>query len=78
MSNNLLNAAQQFVGQIAKKNATNKLADVPWKQDAIDAIMSGDQAKGQELANNIMKSYGFSSPEEAIQRGFQNLNGGKK
>lgn len=75
MANNFLQAAQQFIGNVIQNNATNNLANVPWKQDAINAITSGDQAKGQELANNILKSYGFSSPEEAIQKGFQNLNG---
>lgn len=75
MANNILQAAQQFVGQVVQNNVVNKMANVPWKQEAINAIMSGDQAKGQELANNIMKSYGFSSPEEAIQQGLQNLNG---
>lgn len=75
MANNFLQAAQQFIGQIVQNNATNNFANVPWKQDAINAIMSGDQTKGQELANNIMKSCGFSSPQEAIEKGFQNLNG---
>lgn len=74
MANNFLQSAQQFIGGILQKNATDNLMDVPWKQDAINAIMSGDQAKGQELANNIMQSCGFSSPEEAIQKGWQNLN----
>lgn len=74
MANNFLQPIQQFVGRIIQNKVVNNLANVPWKQDAIDAIMSGDQAKGQELANNVMKSYGFSSPEEAIQKGLQNLN----
>lgn len=75
MANSFLQAAQQFIGNVVQNNATNNLVNVPWKQDAINAITSGDQAKGQELANNILKAYGFSSPEEAIQKSFQNLNG---
>lgn len=73
MGSNLLQMAQQFMSGIIQKNAVNGLADVPWRQAAIDAIISGDQAKGQELANNIIQSYGFSSPEEAVQQGVQNL-----
>lgn len=75
MASNFLQAAQQFVGQAVQNNIVNRMANVPWKQEAINAIMSGDKAKGQELANNIMQSYGFSSPEEAVRQGLQNLNG---
>lgn len=75
MASNFLQAAQQFVGQVVQNNIVNRMANVPWKQEAINAIMSGDKAKGQELANNIMQSYGFSSPEEAVRQGLQNLNG---
>lgn len=75
MGNNILQAAQNFIGQVVQNNNSNKLANVPWKQAAINAIMSGDRAKMEELANNVMQSYGFSSPEEAVEKGIQNLNG---
>ncbi|MDE7431729.1 MAG: hypothetical protein K2N34_07440 [Lachnospiraceae bacterium] len=74
MGSNFLQAAQQFIGQAVQNKIVDKMANVPWKQEAINAILSGDQVKGQELANNILQSYGFSSPEEAVQQGFQNLN----
>lgn len=74
MENNLLQAAQQFVGQIIQNKADKNLANTPWRQSALDAIMSGDKTKGEELAANIMRSYGFSSPEEAVQIGLQNLS----
>lgn len=74
MGSNFLQAAQQFIGQAIQNNVVNKMANVPWKQAAINAILSGDQAKMEELANNVMQSYGFSSPEEAVQQGFKNLN----
>lgn len=73
MDNNLFQAAQNFIGNVQKNNAEGNLMNVPWKQAAISAIMSGDQAKCKELAQNVMKSYGFSSPEEAVQQGFNNL-----
>lgn len=72
---NLLKAAQDFMGQVVSNNADKNLANVPWKKAAIDAILSGDQAKGEQLANNLLKSYGFSSPEEAVKQGLQNLGG---
>lgn len=74
MANNLLQAAQQFVGQIIQNKAEQNLQNTPWKQAALNAIMSGDQKKGEELANNILQSYGFSSPQEAIQQGLNNLS----
>lgn len=77
MGTNLLQAAQQFVGQVLQNGADQNMANVPWKQAALNAIISGDQAKGKELASNIMQSYGFSSPEEAVRQGLQNLSGKK-
>lgn len=74
MGNDLLQAAQQFVGQVVQSGADQKMINAPWKTAALNAIMSGDQAKGQELAENIMRSYGFSSPEDAIRQGIQNLS----
>lgn len=74
MGINLLEAAQQFVGQVKQNGAEQNMANVPWKQAALNAITTGDQKKGEELANNIMRSYGFSSPEEAVRQGIQNLS----
>lgn len=73
MGINLLQTAQQFMHQVIQNNATDSLANTPWRQAAIDAIQSGDQKKGEELANNILQSYGFSSPQEAIQSYLQNM-----
>lgn len=77
MGLNLLQAAQQFVGQVVQNGAERNMTNAPWKGAAIDAIMSGDQKRGTELANNILQSYGFSSPEEAIRQGIQNLSSKK-
>lgn len=73
MGNNFLQAAQQFLGNVVQNNEEGNLINAPWRQAAISAIMSGDQLKGQELAQNIMQSYGFSSPQEALQQGMKNL-----
>lgn len=73
--NNLVGYAQQFLGKILMNNLQQNLLDVPWKDAAIQAIQSGDQKTGQQLAQNILQSYGFSSPEEAVRQGIQNLSG---
>lgn len=70
---NLLSAAQQFMGQIIQNKMQNQLENAPWRDAAINAIQTGDQKTCQGLAENIIKSCGFSSPEEAIQKGLENI-----
>lgn len=72
--NNLLSSAQQFIGQIIMNNLQQNMVNAPWRDAAIQAIQNGDQKSGQELAQNIIQSYGFSSPEEAVRQGLQNLS----
>lgn len=71
---NLLLAAQQFMSQVLLNKMQNNMINAPWKESAIQAIQSGDEKVGQQLAQNIIQSCGFSSPEEAIQQGLQNLS----
>lgn len=71
---NLLSAAQQFMGQVIQNNLQNNMLNAPWRDSAIQAIQNGDQQTGQQLAQNIIQSCGFSSPEEAIRQGLQNLS----
>ena len=75
--NNLLTAAQQFIGQVMINNLQKNMVNAPWKDAALQAIQNGDQQAGQQLAQNIMQSYGFSSPEEAVRQGLQNLSSKK-
>lgn len=74
MMSNLFQAAQQFVGQIFQNKMENQIMNTPWAGAALQAIQNGDEATCRELANNIIKSYGFSSPEEAVQQGLANLS----
>lgn len=69
----ILETAQNIFGTILKNKGQNQLPNTPWRDAAIQAIMNGDKAKGEEIARNIMSSYGFSSPDEAIQKGMQNI-----
>lgn len=77
MAINLLQAAQQFVGQIVQNGLQKNLQQTPWSDAAIQAIQNGDHQKGQQLAQNIIQSCGFSSPEEAVRIGLQNLSSNK-
>lgn len=71
---NLVTMAQQFLGQVLANNLQQNMVNAPWKDAAIQAIQNGDQQTGQQLAQNILQSYGFSSPEEAVRQGLQNLS----
>ena len=75
--NNFLSSVQQFMSQVLLNNLQNNLLDAPWKNEAIQAIQNGDQKTGEQLARNIIQSYGFSSPEDAIRVGLQNLSNRK-
>ena len=74
MNNPLLAAAQQVMSSIVQNNMQGNLMNTPWRDSAIQAIQSGDEQTGQQLADNIIKSCGFSSPQEAIQQGLANLS----
>lgn len=48
------------------------VASNPRNQAMIDVLQSGDQAKGEKLANNLLKSYGMTKDQalEQAQRFF--------
>lgn len=75
--NNLLTYAQQFLTQVITNNLQQNMVNAPWRDSAIQAIQNGDEQAGQQLAQNIIQSCGFSSPEEAIRQGLQNLSSRK-
>lgn len=62
-----------FAMKMIEKNPN--IANNPRNQQMIEVLKSGDQAKGEELANNLCESYGVSK-EEAMQQaqGFFNGN----
>lgn len=45
----------------------------PMAQNYINVIQSGDAQKGQQLAENICKSYGMT-PQQALQQAKQFFN----
>ena len=72
MATNYLGIAQQVLNAALRSGNQNGMVNAPWRDAAIQAIQNGDAKTGQELANNIVQSYGFSSPQEAAQSWFQN------
>lgn len=68
MNNQMLNFAQQLV----KTNQDN-IPNAPWKEAAINAILSGDVQAGRQMAQNLMQSMGMTK-EEIIQTARQRMN----
>ena len=61
MNNQMLNFAQQLV-----KTNQNNIPNAPWRDAAINAILSGDAQAGQQMAQNLMQSMGMTK-EQIIQ-----------
>ncbi len=60
-----------FAMNIIKQNP--QVRNNPMAQNYINAIESGDEAKGQEIANNILNSYGLTK-EQAMNDIAKNWN----
>lgn len=50
-----------------------QIASNPNAQNLLNVIQSGDQKKGEEIANNLCKTYGVSR-EDAVQKAKQFFN----
>ena len=68
MNNQMLNFAQQLV-----KTNQGSIPNAPWKEDAINAILSGDAQAGLQMAQNLMQSMGMTK-EQIIQTARQRMN----
>lgn len=64
----MLNFAQRLV-----QTNQNNLPNAPWRDAAINAIMSGDAQAGQQIANNIMQSMGMTK-EQMIEQAKKQFN----
>lgn len=49
------------------------IANNPQAQEYLGVIQSGDNKKGEEIANNICKTYGIT-PQEALEQARQFFN----
>lgn len=59
---------------INKIKSSKNLPNEPWVGPAVDAIMKGDAKAGEEIANNLCKSYN-TPKEEAINKSKSFLSG---
>lgn len=59
---------QQFALQMMESNPN--FARNPYAQQLVEIIRNGDQKRGEELANNILNTYGVSK-EDAISKAKQ-------
>ena len=64
----MLNFAQRLV-----QTNQNNLPNAPWRDTAINAIMSGDAQAGQQIANNIMQSMGMTK-EQMMEQARKQFN----
>ena len=64
----MLNFAQRLV-----QSNQNNLPNAPWRDAAINAIMSGDAQAGQQIANNIMQSMGMTK-EQMMEQAKKQFN----
>lgn len=64
----MLNFAQRLV-----RTNQNNLPNAPWRDAAINAIMSGDVQAGQQIANNIMQSMGMTK-EQMMEQARKQFN----
>ena len=64
----LLNLAQGLI-----RANQNSMPNTPWKDAAINAIMSGDAQAGQQIANNIMQSMGITK-EQVMEQAKKQFN----
>lgn len=61
----------QFAMNMIQHNP--QIMNNPMAQNYINVIQSGDAQKGQQLAENICKSYGMT-PQQALQQAKQFFN----
>ena len=66
-----MNKAVQFF--LSKAKADPSIANNPMAQSFIEVIETGDAKRGQEIANNILESYG-TTKEQAIPKARQFFN----
>lgn len=52
---------------IKRLTANPAIADNPQARSFIDVLQSGDSAKGEELANNLLETYGMTKEDALAQ-----------
>lgn len=71
---NPMQLLQTFALSMIEKNLKVDDNNKEMVAECIDVIKRGDVQKGEQMADNFIKSYGASSREEAVQSARKFLN----
>lgn len=63
----MMPASSPFASMISMIKANPAIADNPQAQSYLDVLESGDAKRGEEVANNLLKTYGMTK-EEALKK----------
>lgn len=63
----MIPASNPVAAMVKMIRANPAIADNPQAQGYLDVLESGDATKGEEIANNLLKSYG-ATKEEALAK----------
>lgn len=64
----------QIMGQRIIQNQANQGNLPPWGADGLNAVMTGNAQKGEEIANRLLQTYGLTK-EQAFEIANQRLQG---
>lgn len=63
----MMPSANPMQSMLKMLTANPAIADNPQARSFIDVLQSGDSARGEELANNLLETYGMTK-EDALAR----------
>lgn len=63
----MMTASNPIQAMLKTIKANPAIADIPWAQAAIDALESGDAEQEQQVANNLMETFGTNKEEVMAQ-----------
>lgn len=69
----MIPSASPIQSMLKMLTANPAIADNPQARTYIDVLQSGDAAKGEEIANNLLETYGMTK-EEALAKARQFFN----
>lgn len=62
----------QIMAQRIIQNKANQGNLPPWGPDGLNAVMTGDATKGEQIANRLLKTYGLTK-EQAFEIANQRI-----
>lgn len=64
----------QILGNQIIQNRANQGQLPPWGSDGLNAVMTGDSQKGEQIANQLLKTYNLTK-EQALEIAQRKLSG---